>query len=58
MDLFPTILSLAGGKIPSDRIIDGLNITELLFNPTTTASPHQYMWHYCGVNVTAARHGQ
>ena len=35
LDLFPTILSLAGVPLPTDRIIDGLNITELLVNPAT-----------------------
>jgi len=58
MDIFPTILSLAGVPLPADRIIDGLNITQLLLNPLNTTSPHQFMWHYCGLNVTAARQGR
>eukprot|EP00042_Codosiga_hollandica_P058666 m.888254 g.888254 ORF g.888254 m.888254 type:complete len:519 (+) comp59927_c0_seq3:5005-6561(+) len=56
LDLFPTILSLAGVPLPTDRIIDGLNITSLLLNPTTVPTPHEFMWHYCGDNVTAARY--
>ena len=36
LDLFPTFLSLAGVPLPTDRVIDGLNITELLINPVAT----------------------
>ena len=28
MDLFPTIAQLAGGKVPDDRVIDGIDMTE------------------------------
>jgi hypothetical protein len=28
-----------------------------VFRDPSKPSPHIYMWHYCGLNVTAARHG-
>ena len=39
-DLFPTLAKIAGGKIPQDRVIDGKDLSGLLFNKG--ASPHQY----------------
>jgi arylsulfatase A-like enzyme len=30
MDLFPTLAKLAGGEIPNDRIIDGLDMSDFL----------------------------
>lgn len=47
LDIFPTLLALAGIRQPTDRIIDGKNIDGLLTgrNP---ASPHEavYFYHY------------
>eukprot|EP00047_Mylnosiga_fluctuans_P007900 m.5308 g.5308 ORF g.5308 m.5308 type:complete len:524 (+) comp1994_c0_seq1:10-1581(+) len=56
LDLFPTALSVAGIPLPTDRVFDGLDISAMLRNPSLP-SPHEYIWHYCGYNVTAARHG-
>lgn len=44
IDLLPTFAHLAQGTVPSDRVIDGQNITEVLTNKSKT-SPHQYL-HY------------
>jgi len=30
MDLFPTMARIAGGKVPDDRVIDGINMSEFL----------------------------
>jgi arylsulfatase len=30
MDLFPTLASIAGGKVPSDRVIDGIDMAQFL----------------------------
>lgn len=35
LDLFPTILRLAGQRTPADRKIDGMDISRLLFRRTT-----------------------
>ena len=51
-------MHLANATVPSDRIIDGQDISSILFNPKTATSPHKFMWHYCGKNVTAGEpHG-
>ena len=52
MDLFPTIASLAGVELPSDRVIDGQDLTSLL-KGETTASTHDFLFHYCGKWLTA-----
>jgi arylsulfatase A len=58
MDLFPTLAGLAGVPVPSDRVIDGLDIWPLLSGSTETG-PHQYFQflagsapgkiNYCGI---------
>jgi arylsulfatase A-like enzyme len=47
IDLFPTFLTLAGVRLPEDRIIDGCNIFNHLAG-IETASPHEalYFYHY------------
>ena len=47
LDIFPTLLSLAGIEHPSDRIIDGKNIEGLL-SGRNPKSPHDavYFYHY------------
>jgi arylsulfatase A-like enzyme len=47
LDIFPTLLSLAGMDQPSDRIIDGKNIEGLL-SGRIPRSPHDtiYFYHY------------
>ena len=32
MDLFPTLAGIAGGKVPEDRVIDGIDMTEFLLS--------------------------
>ena len=34
MDLFPTLAKIAGGKVPSDRVIDGMDMSEFLLGQT------------------------
>ncbi|HET56827.1 MAG TPA: twin-arginine translocation signal domain-containing protein [Deltaproteobacteria bacterium] len=47
IDLYPTLLSLAGVCLPRDRIVDGKDITALLTG-TSARSPHDalYFFHY------------
>ena len=44
LDLFPTIVKLAGGKVPSDRPIDGRDISRLLTVPGATAKDHEFFY--------------
>ncbi|MEZ5939834.1 MAG: sulfatase [Planctomycetaceae bacterium] len=55
MDLYSTCISLAGGNIPQDRVVDGLDLTPLLHG--TGPSPREDVFYYRGVTLMAVRHG-
>ena len=42
MDLFPTIAQMVGGEVPSDRVIDGVNITQVLKGASKDAPEREY----------------
>jgi len=58
IDLLPTLAKLAGASAPSDRIIDGKDITPLLFHPETAKSPHEAFYYYFRANLQAVRSGK
>lgn len=58
IDLLPTFASIAGGKTPPDRVIDGRNLMPLLCDPATTASPHNAFYYYCFTHLQAVRSGK
>uniref|UniRef100_A0A8C6S784 Arylsulfatase D n=1 Tax=Neogobius melanostomus TaxID=47308 RepID=A0A8C6S784_9GOBI len=53
MDLYPTLKHLARDNQP-DRPLDGHNLMPLL-EGTAQRSGHEFMFHYCGVNLNAVR---
>jgi arylsulfatase A-like enzyme len=55
MDLFTTATRLAGGAVPADRVVDGLDLTSLLTGKG--ASPRETMFYYRGTKLYAVRHG-
>ena len=55
MDLFTTSLSLAGAPLPDDRIIDGRDLSPVLFEKGP--SPRETMFFYRGTRLYAVRHG-
>ncbi len=55
MDIFTTSIRLAGGKIPTDRVIDGLDLTAVLMG--TGKSPRDEMVYYRGTKLMALRKG-
>ena len=55
LDLLPTIAGLAGAEVPTDRVIDGLDISPALFG--AGPSPRDTMFFYRGTRVFAARVG-
>ncbi len=55
LDLLPTISGLAGGRLPSDRTLDGYDISPALLG--TGRSPRQVMFFYRGTRVFAIRSG-
>jgi len=57
IDLFPTLLAAAGVEPPTDRIIDGEDITGLLTVPGS-ASPHDYLYFYHHGDLEGVRSGK
>ena len=53
IDLFPTIINQAKGKIPTDREIDGKDIWPLLQG--SEVSPHDYLYFFYKNDVAAVR---
>uniref|UniRef100_A0A6I8NCP5 Steroid sulfatase n=1 Tax=Ornithorhynchus anatinus TaxID=9258 RepID=A0A6I8NCP5_ORNAN len=54
MDIFPTIVKLAGSPLPDDRIIDGRDLMPLL-QRKTLQSEHEFLFHYCNAYLNAVR---
>ncbi|XP_058886007.1 arylsulfatase D isoform X1 [Acipenser ruthenus] len=54
MDVFPTLVNLAGGELPKDRIIDGHDLMPLM-EGKVLRSEHEFMFHYCGIYLNAVR---
>ena len=53
IDLFPTLVELAGGRTPTDRVIDGRNIWPQLQGEK--ASPHEVLYFINGADIGAVR---
>jgi len=58
MDFFPTFGSIAGGKIPDDRIIDGHDIRPLVFGEADAQSPYGVFYYYFIEQLQAVRCGK
>lgn len=54
MDIYPTVVHLAGGVVPQDRVIDGRDLMPLL-QGTVEHSEHKFLFHYCGTHLHAVR---
>ena len=55
MDLFPTLAACGGADLP-DRAIDGVDVTNLLTDPSSP-SPRKGFWYYRGDDLEAVRVG-
>ncbi len=58
IDLFPTFARLAGAKVPSDRIIDGMDIWPLVAGTPGAVCPHEAIFYYRGDRLQAVRSGK
>jgi len=56
LDLLPTLAKLCGGRVPTDRVIDGVDLTPALLG--TGSSPRDTMFYYRGEQLCAVRHGR
>nr|XP_019570134.1 PREDICTED: arylsulfatase E [Rhinolophus sinicus]XP_019570135.1 PREDICTED: arylsulfatase E [Rhinolophus sinicus] len=54
MDVFPTVVQLAGGQVPQDRVIDGRDLLPLLLGKAQH-SDHEFLLHYCESFLHAVR---
>ena len=57
MDLYPTIADWCGATTPTDRTIDGRDISAILLGQDP-ASPHEAFFYYSGSNLEAVRVGK
>lgn len=49
VDIFTTLVTIGGGSVPSDRPIDGLDLSPLLFSPGGSGkSPRDYYFYWRG----------
>ena len=55
MDILPTVAKLMDVDVPDDRVMDGTDIGRLLVADTGTP-PHEFLFHYCGKDIHAARY--
>ncbi|BAN00912.1 sulfatase family protein [Ilumatobacter coccineus] len=56
MDLYPTLAALCGGRVPTDRIIDGRDIQSIWFGDAP--SPHEVFYYYWMNDLEAVRSGR
>nr|XP_046175799.1 steryl-sulfatase [Oncorhynchus gorbuscha] len=54
MDIFPTVVKLAGGTALGDRVIDGHDLMPLL-QGKVERSKHEFLFHYCNAYLNAVR---
>jgi arylsulfatase A-like enzyme len=46
LDFYPTLLALCGIKITGNKILDGIDISKLLFDPNTKIPQRPLFWHF------------
>lgn len=57
MDLLPTFIAMAGADLPSDRTIDGRDISALMRGDPGATSPHEAFYYYRETHLDAVRSG-
>jgi len=55
MDIYTTSIKLAGGEVPSDRVVDGQDLSPVLFQ--SGPGPRDEMVYYRGTRLMAIRKG-
>ncbi|MGB0292355.1 MAG: sulfatase family protein [Luteolibacter sp.] len=58
MDLLPTFVQKAGGKVPNDRVIDGKDVWPLLTGEKGAKSPHEAFFYYKRHTAGKVREGR
>ena len=57
IDLLPTCVAVAGGTVPAEPVIDGRDLSPVLFG-TSTESPREAHYYFSGYNLQAVRQGR
>jgi arylsulfatase A-like enzyme len=57
MDWLPTFAAIGGGETPSDRKIDGLDLSALLLGDRMAFKPRETFFYYRGFTLEAVRSG-
>lgn len=57
MDILPTFTNLAGGKVPTDRKLDGNDIWPILSGGKDAKSQYEAFYFYRGLNLQCVRSG-
>ena len=55
MDVMPTVTNIIHGQLPTDRIIDGVDIGAILRGDAEQV-PRDFLVHYCGHQIHGARY--
>ena len=58
MDVMPTITNLAGGDVPTDRVIDGNDITEIIHGVPNAEGETEVFFYYVRETLHAVRSGK
>jgi len=57
MDLLPTFATLAGAKMPTNRVIDGKDIAPIILGKSGAKTPHDRFFYQQGGRLAAVRSG-
>jgi arylsulfatase A len=57
MDLYPTLAAFCGAHLPTDRVIDGKDVSDIWLG-ASTESPHETFVYYAGNSLEAIRDAQ
>jgi len=58
LDILPTLAALAGAEPPTDRVIDGEDISHLFHGKFDQANPEKAFFYYLRVHLQAVRQGK
>ncbi len=57
IDVLPTVVGLAGGAVPADRVIDGRDLWPSLTGKPDAKPPHEVFYYFKGLVLEAVRQG-
>lgn len=57
LDFLPTFAAIAGAEVPKDRVIDGVDATDLLHGAEGAKSPSNTFYYYTRTQLVAVRKG-